>query len=209
MGRGFRITSSIASRMHRRPLRFLLRAAIAALVLFALAALVIGVAGMRDEVVDTDLAVIPGNTVYPDGSLSPRLQGRLDAALALYQGGHVKMLLVSGGIGEEKQDEAAAMQRYLNARGVPASAIITDNQGVDTFATARFAAALVKEKGYRPPILVSQFFHLARFKLAMEKHGAVVGGHVHSRVYEARDAYSLAREVVGYAAYACRKMTAD
>lgn len=190
--------------MQTHPFRLLLRGAAAALVLFALAALAIGVAGLRDEVVDTDLAVIPGNTVYPDGTLLPRLQGRLDAALELYQGGHVRMLLVSGGIGEEKQDEAAAMQRYLIARGVPASAIVTDNQGVDTFATARFAAALVMEKGYRPPILVSQFFHLARFKLAMQKHGVATGGHVHSRVYEARDAYSLSREVVGYAAYAWR-----
>jgi vancomycin permeability regulator SanA len=109
--------------MQTHPLRLLLRGAAAALILFALAALAIGVAGMRDEVVDTDLAVIPGNTVYPDGTLSPRLQGRLDAALGLYQGGHVKMLLVSGGIGEEKQDEAAAMQRYLIARGVPAKQI--------------------------------------------------------------------------------------
>lgn len=178
------------------------------LALFMLAALALSVAGLRDEVADTDLAVIAGNTVYPNGVVSARLQGRLDAAIALYREGHVKVLLVSGGIGEEKQDEAAAMKRYLVEHGIPADAVVADNQGVNTFETARFAAALIKAKGYRPPILVSQFFHLARFELAMQKHGVPTAGHVHSRSYEARDLYSLAREVAGYVEYACKPKAA-
>jgi vancomycin permeability regulator SanA len=199
---GFSITSSIAGDMHRTRLRFFWWILAAAVTLFAGAAAVLSVEGLRDKVVDTDLAVIPGNTVFPDGTLSARLKSRLDAALPLYREGHVKGILVSGGIGAEGQDEAAAMQRYLVGMGVPAAAIITDNKGINTFETARFTAALMKEKGYRPPILVSQFFHIARFELALKRHGVATGGHVHARYFETRDLYSQAREVVGYAGYA-------
>jgi len=35
--------------------------------------------GLTDEPAKSDLVIIPGNTVNPDGSLSPRLKGRLFA----------------------------------------------------------------------------------------------------------------------------------
>ncbi|UUZ57440.1 hypothetical protein LP419_02120 [Massilia sp. H-1] len=36
----------------------------------------------------------------------------------MYRGGHVRVILVSGGIGAEGQDEAAAMKTYLVGMGV-------------------------------------------------------------------------------------------
>lgn len=191
--------------MHLTRTRFFCWTAAAACALFLGAAGALSVIGLRDQVVDTDLAIIPGNTVFPDGTLSARLMSRLDAVLPLYRGGHVRVILVSGGIGAEGQDEAAAMKDYLVRMGVPAAAIITDNQGINTYETARFAAALIRKNGYRPPMLVSQFFHIARFELALEKHGIAAGGHVHARYLEGRDAYSLAREVVGYVGYTFRE----
>ncbi len=157
--------------------------------------------GLHDEVATTDLAVVPGNTINPDGKPHPRLQGRLDGALNLYQARRCKYILVSGGIGPEGFDEAQVMKGYLVSRGVPADVIFVDNHGVNTFETARFTAKLIHEKGFGPPILVSQYFHIARFRLAMMKFGVQPAGNVHAQYFESKDLYSIAREVVGYIKY--------
>ncbi|MGE5549762.1 MAG: YdcF family protein [Bacteroidota bacterium] len=185
--------------------RSILWVTIGGLACFLAGAIAIGAIGLHDHVAEADLAVVPGNTINPDGTPSKRLQGRLDAALVLFNSGHCRAILVSGGIGSEGYDEAEVMKAYLVANGVPASAIFTDNQGVNTFETARYTAKLVREKGFNRPILVSQFFHIARFKVALGKHGLQSGGNVHSRYYELRDVYSLAREVFGCVGYAIRR----
>lgn len=164
----------------------------------------ISVLGLRDQVVVADLAVVPGNTVEANGKPSPRLRGRLDAALQLYVAQKCKAILVSGGMGEEGHDEAAVMKDYLVSHGVPAAAVYTDSQGVNTFETARATARLVQEKGFKSTILVSQFFHIARLQLAMKKFGVPAAGHVHANYFEARDAYSLLREVFAYFEYTFR-----
>ena len=172
--------------------------------LLILEAIVISFLGLRDELVRTELAVVPGTTVNPDGKPSWRLQGRLDRALELYQGGYCRSILVSGGLGVEGFDEAEVMKTFLVQRGVPAEAIYTDHHGNTTLATARFTAALIKEKKWDKPLLVSQFFHLPRFRLAMAKNGVEAGGQAHSRLYGWRDLYSLLREVAGYPVYALK-----
>ena len=190
--------------MRKIPSRWVLWIGCGFLALFFLGASGIAVTGLQDRMADSDLAVVPGNTVNPDGTPPPRLQGRLDAALALYRDGHCRAIHVSGGIGAEGFDEAAVMKAYLVASGVPTEAIFTDNQGVNTFETARFTAALIKAKGFKRAILVSQYFHMAQFRLAMSKHGVPIGGTVHSRQFELRDFYSLGREVFGFIRYAVK-----
>lgn len=174
---------------------------LALLICLLFMAAAISTLGLRDQIVVADLAIVPGNTVNPDGKPSDRLRGRLNAALRLYMAQKCKAILVSGGTGEEGHDEAEVMKNYLVERGVPAAAVYTDNQGINTFATARAAATLMHEKKWKSSMLVSQFFHIARFQLAMKKFGVEPVGHVHSTDYEIRDAYSLTREVFAYFEY--------
>lgn len=174
---------------------------LALLICLLFMAAAISTLGLRDQIVVADLAIVPGNTVNPDGKPSDRLRGRLNAALRLYMTQKCKAILVSGGTGEEGHDEAEVMKNYLVERGVPAAAVYTDNQGINTFATARAAATLMHEKKWKSSMLVSQFFHIARFQLAMKKFGVEPVGHVHSTDYEIRDAYSLTREVFAYFEY--------
>lgn len=183
---------------------FLLKVVIVMIAVTLMTALVITFDGMHDRVTDSDLAIVPGNTVTADGKPSRRLQGRLDAAIELYRNGRCKTILVSGGIGAEGFDEAQVMKSYLVEHGVMNDHVYVDNKGINTFETARFAADLIRSKGMRNPILVSQFFHISRFRLAMKKQGVEVGGNVHSHYYELRDIYSTFREVFGYFTYAIR-----
>jgi vancomycin permeability regulator SanA len=158
--------------------------------------------GLHDNIVSSDLAIVPGNTVEADGRPSKRLQGRLDRALVMYEQRYCKAILVSGAIGAEGFDEADVMRRYLVGRGVPGHVIFTDSQGTNTYETARYAAGLIRSHGFKSAMLVSQFFHISRFRLAMKKHGVDAVGNAHAQYFELRDGYSLLREVPGYIIYA-------
>jgi vancomycin permeability regulator SanA len=166
------------------------------------AALAISVDGLWDRIPAADLAIVPGNSVTAQGTPSARLQGRLDEALNLYKAGQCKVILVSGGLGAEGFDEADVMKNYLVQRGVDKDDIVTDHHGNNTYETARFAADLIRTKGLRSPIVVSQFFHISRLRLALQKHGIQTSGNSHARYYELRDLYSLLREVAAYIEYA-------
>jgi vancomycin permeability regulator SanA len=152
--------------------------------------------GLTDEPAKSDLVIIPGNTVNPDGSLSPRLKGRLDAALSLWHQGLVSYFFVSGGVGKEGVDEAQAMKAYLVASGVPALRIFQDSEGLNTEATARNAAELMRQNKLTSAVIATQFFHITRLRILLKQQGVNVVGNVHGHYFELRDAYSLAREVV-------------
>ena len=192
----------------KRAIRVAGRIVIGLLAVLLLAVLAITLDGLSDRVVTADLAVVPGNTVNRDGTPSHRLQGRLDAALALFVGGRCKFILASGGVGSEGFDEAAVMKRYLVAHGVPQDRIFTDNKGFNTAATARNAAAVMRANHLHSAIAVSQFFHVPRLRLALQGAGVSVAGNAHARYFEPRDLYSVFREVFGYAEYFVRQHAA-
>ena len=52
--------------------------------------------GLHDDAGKADIAIILGNPVQADGTLSPWLKGRVDRAIALYQQGRVKKIFASG-----------------------------------------------------------------------------------------------------------------
>ncbi|KQV53784.1 MULTISPECIES: YdcF family protein [unclassified Duganella] len=168
---------------------------------FLLGCGVIVVAGCSDQQADADLIVVPGNTVAPDGTPSPRLRARLDIALALYRGHRAPLIFVSGGLGREGFDEAVVMAGYLAKNGVPRAAIVVDSQGLDTRATAGNAAAFMRARDLKSVLVATQYFHVPRTRLALERAGVQVAGHSHARYAELRDLYSIPRELLGYAAY--------
>lgn len=170
-----------------------------------LASVAIVVAGLDDRIAPADMIVVPGNTVAPDGTPSPRLQARLDAALTQFRNRQAPLIFVSGGTGKEGFDEAAAMAGYLKRQGVPAAAIIEDRQGWTTEATARNAATWLRAHGLSTAMVATQYFHVPRFRLALERAGVTVSGQVHAPYAELRDLYSTPREAVGYAVYYLKK----
>ena len=185
--------------------RVLRRLRLAALILAAWALVhlaAICVDGCDDDDAPADLAVVLGNHVTADGTISGRLGRRLDRALELYRQGKVPTIVVSGGRDPGSPFEAEAMKRYLVERGVPSAAIVEDRGGQNTYLTARFTAEYMQQHGLRSVIAVSQYYHISRSKLALRRFGApeVRGAHA-AMVLEAREPWSLLREIVGYYAY--------
>lgn len=177
----------------------MITAVMIAAILLAAAALVLQ--GMNDEIHEADVAVVLGNTVNPDGTPSRRLAARLDMTLELYQRGVFKNVVVSGGMGREGFDEAAVMKDYLARRGVKQDQIIVDSFGLTTAATARNVAAITKEHHWSSVLVISQYFHIPRCRLALSRAGIEHVYSARARFFELRDFYSILREIFGYVAY--------
>jgi len=188
----------------KRTKRVLLLVALPITLAFTLAATLIVADGLTDEIHAADVAIVPGNTVEKDGRPSARLSARLDQTVALYREGLFPEVIVSGGVGSEGFDEAEVMKRYLVEKGVPEGTIHVDEGGATTHLTARNASRMMRENGWRSAMVVTQYFHVPRMRLALERSGVTPVFSAHARYFELRDVYSIAREVVGYGAYLLR-----
>lgn len=128
--------------------------------------------GFTDDLFKADAALVLDNSVFPDGTLLPRLQGRAARGLELYQSGLVSKIVVSGGLGKEGHYEGTAMAGcWLMEHGVPEQAILIDNEGINTAASAKNFAKLSETHGFKSVIVVSRFFHLSRCRLALKQAG--------------------------------------
>lgn len=105
----------------------------------------------------TEAGVVLGAEVYPDGTPSASLRGRLDLATRVYHAGKVGKLIASGD--EAANAQVSAMARYLVDQGVAEEDVILDRLGVDTYAScARTQAAY----GLQQVTMISQDYHLPR-----------------------------------------------
>lgn len=193
-----------SSRRHWRRRLIATAAGLGAAVVLAAAALV--AAGVLANAAPADVAVVLGNTVAPDGRPSPRLAARLDRAYDCHAAARCRVLFVSGGIDRAGRDEAAVMRDYLIARGVPANRVVADSLGNDTWATAAHASAYMREHGYASATAITQYFHVPRTMLALRRHGVPRVGGAAPRFIEARDLYSILRELPAIAWYAIRPL---
>jgi vancomycin permeability regulator SanA len=188
----------------KRTKRVLLLVALSVMMSFILSATLIVADGLTDDIHAADVAIVPGNTVEKDGRPSARLRARLDQTAALYRRGLFHDVIVSGGVGSEGFDEAEVMKRYLVENGVPEGSIHVDSGGATTHLTARNVSRVMRENGWRSALVVSQYFHVPRMRLALESSGVAPVFSAHAQYFELRDVYSIAREVVGYGAYLLR-----
>lgn len=183
--------------MSKFAIRLLLVAVIA---LGGLAGFIV-LSGLRDDVQVSDVGIVLGSKVMADGTPSPRLQARLDRAVELYRQGMFAHVIVSGGKGVEGYSEAVVMARYLSERQVPRDAILLDEHGDDTEATAINSAAIMKAHGFKSALVVTQYFHIVRCRYALRGAGIAPVHAAHARYFDARDVYSTAREVVALPVY--------
>jgi vancomycin permeability regulator SanA len=111
------------------------------------------------DVPEAPVALVLGAEVYADGSPSPFLAARLDIAKRLLDAHKVKAVLLSGDNRQWAYDEPADMEVYLLARGVPASQIVLDYAGFDTYDSCARAHRVF---GVDRAIVVTQSFHIDR-----------------------------------------------
>ncbi len=161
----------------------------------------ITVDGLTDELRTADVAVVMGTTVKANGSPSRSLKTRLDRAIDVYQAGYVPRIIVSGGQEPSGVYEGTVMYDYLVSAGIPPDDIFVDNAGVDTYATAGNVAQMMRENGWNSVMVISQFYHIPRVKLALKRFGGLEVYGAHAKWITAMAVIWLAREVVAFPVY--------
>lgn len=174
------------------------------ILLFLVAVGLLVCSGMNDRLGKAHVALVLGNKVHPDGTPSPRLKARLDLAADLFRKGYFPKVIVSGGTGIEGVPEGTAMRDYLVSAGIPASAILVDDQGVDTQASAENTVSIMQAGKMKSVFVITQYFHIPRSRLALSKLGVSRIFNAHPDYFEARDIYSTVREIPAYLKYLVR-----
>lgn len=111
------------------------------------------------EVPPAEVAIVPGALVQPNGKMSAMLADRVRQASALWHGGKVKRILVSGDHHTWAYDEPDTMRKALVQEGVPPRVVFEDHAGFDTWATMVRARGIF---GIRSAVVVTQGFHMPR-----------------------------------------------
>jgi uncharacterized SAM-binding protein YcdF (DUF218 family) len=133
-------------------------------------------ASVRDERTSAGAIVVMGAAQY-DGRPSPVFAARLDHAIALYHEGVAPLLVVTGGKHEaDRTTEAASARAYAIDHGVPAEAIIGEDQSRSTLASIQAVALLLREAGAGTAVFVSDPTHMHRvLRMAQDAGVAALG----------------------------------
>ena len=128
--------------------------------------------GTSDQARPVDAIVVLGAAQY-DGRPSPQLAARLDHVVVLWGRGLAPLVVTTGGKREgDRFTEAQASAKYLEARGVPASAIALVG-GATSYDELVAARELLASLGVRRVLLVSDPYHSLRIRLVGEELGLV------------------------------------
>ncbi|OEH86977.1 hypothetical protein BHU72_01595 [Desulfuribacillus stibiiarsenatis] len=171
---------------------------------FIIHTIAIVIDGLNDDINDNvvaDVGVVLGNKVELNGVPSKRLEARLDRAAELYEHASIRSIIVSGGVGKEGFDEAEVMSTYLISMGIPEENIIKDSNGYNTHLTAVNSKLIMDELELESVVVITQYHHITRTKLAFKKIGFKEVYSAHARIFELRDIYAIAREFLAYYKY--------
>jgi len=147
------------------------------IVLFALLALYFLVSlwqvwstGRSDQTRGVDAIVVMGAAQY-DGTPSPQLQARLDHAAEVWLDDVAGTIVVTGGNQPgDRFTEASASAAYLIDKGVPADAIVQEDDGSTTYESMENVADLLGTE-VESVLIVTDPYHALRSRLIAEEVG--------------------------------------
>ncbi|MBI5031303.1 MAG: YdcF family protein [Chloroflexi bacterium] len=118
-----------------------------------------------DEAQQADAIIVLGAQVSRSGRPGTSLSARIDHAIKLYKQGYAPYLIFSGGLGTFPPTEAESMRRVAADAGVPASAMILEDESHSTEQNLAYSKKLMDARGLHSAIIVSDPFHLYRAEI--------------------------------------------
>jgi uncharacterized SAM-binding protein YcdF (DUF218 family) len=171
---------------------------------YVLATLWIAFSGASDDAAKSDVGLVLGTRVELDGQPSLAMRLRCSHAAKLCREGMFKHIIVSGGVGKEGFDEAKVMHDYLLTQGISDEQIIMDNKGDNTYLSAQHTRDIMKQRGFSSVVAVSQYYHMPRARLALNRFHVGTVHTSHAQYVGWRDLYACPRETLAYLAYLLR-----
>lgn len=120
-----------------------------------------------------DCILVLGCGVDAQGRPKPMLHDRMTVAVELYEKGWADKLLLTGDNSGPAYNEVGAMEAFALDHGVPADALLLDNEGFNTDASIRRARDIF---GMEQVVIVTQEYHLFRALFLAESYGLEASG---------------------------------
>jgi uncharacterized SAM-binding protein YcdF (DUF218 family) len=125
----------------------------------------------RDEARPADVIIVMGAAEYR-GHPSPVLKLRLEHAVQLYERNLAPYIMTTGGPGGDPSfTEGGVGRSWLIDRGIPAEAIIVEDEGDTTAYSLSAASEILRRMGLRSCIIVSDGYHIFRVKKILQQEG--------------------------------------
>jgi vancomycin permeability regulator SanA len=152
---------------------------------------------------NSDAVVVLGASVWGKHTPSPILRGRLEEAVSIFNSGHAKKIVVTGGTKRFDTVESEVQAWYLRQRGVPDSSIISDRSTYSTCEQTEYVKrVLIDSLSMKNIVIVTDNWHLPRVLLMCRLEGAKVYGAASSyRMFFAKEIYSRLRESAALQAF--------
>lgn len=123
-----------------------------------------------------DAIIVLGSAVWANERPSPAMRARTQHAIGLYQAGFAPYVILAGGVGKFPPSEAEVMRRLAASAGVPAEALLLEDQSRSTEENLANAQTLMAQHGLQTAIIVSDPFHLYRAELIAHNLGMEATG---------------------------------
>ena len=110
---------------------------------------------------DKIVAIILGNRMNDDGTISKIQEERLELALEIEKKFNPDYYILTGGSPNEKagRSEAEGMYEYLINKGINKDKLIKEEQSLSTYQNAEFSVPIVKELKANVVIVCSSGYH--------------------------------------------------
>ncbi len=153
-----------------------------------------------EEARPADVILVLGAAEYR-GRPSPVLKARLDHALELYWQKFAPRIMTTGGAGGDPVfTEGGVGRSYLSEHGVPADAIIVENQGASTVESLSMTGEILHRMGLHSVIAVSDGYHIYRVKKMLESAGLEAYGSPRKErgASAAHEWWNCVKQAIGY-----------
>jgi uncharacterized SAM-binding protein YcdF (DUF218 family) len=120
------------------------------------------------------IVVLGGGGEWPHGELSSTALHRTIHGISLYREGLAPLLVLSGSQGRTLPSPSARRRALALACDVPDQAIVTDERANTTQEEAGWVASLLRPRGARTILLVTDPYHMVRARRLFEGAGFAV-----------------------------------
>lgn len=123
-----------------------------------------------------DAVVVLGAPPLSPDVPGPVLERRVDHGVAVFRDRAAAFLVVSGGAVGPPPAEAEIMRTLALAKGVPNERIVVEDRARNTFENALYTGLIIRRRGWRRVIVVTDGFHLPRSLFVFRRLGLRVEG---------------------------------
>jgi uncharacterized SAM-binding protein YcdF (DUF218 family) len=111
---------------------------------------------------NTDAVVVLGAAVVAPGTPGEALRRRLAHGVRVFGNRGIAFLVLSGGHVGAPPSEAELMRVLALEQGVADDRIVVENQSRNTFENALYTGRIMRERGWRRVLVVTDAFHMPR-----------------------------------------------